>query len=127
MNFLATAAAAIMMLASATPSNPVIAKFLSEAEEQAAAAGVKNPISFEKTLFGTDAIIVTQEVPASSADLQQVPTDMMKKQMVDEMKSDKESQDLIQALKDTNTMFILRLVGNDGGNVDIMIMPADFK
>ena len=52
---------------------------------------------------------------------------MMKKQMVDEMKSDKESQDLIQALKDTNTMFILRLVGNDGGNVDIMIMPADFK
>lgn len=116
-----------MMLASATPSNPVIAKFLSEAEEQAAAAGVKNPISFEKTLFGTDAIIVSQEVPASSADLQQVPTDMMKKQMVDEMKSDKESQDFIQALKDTNTMFILRLVGNDGGNVDIMIMPADFK
>lgn len=125
MNFLVSIALSIFMAASATPTNPVIINFIEEGAVEAQKAGMDNPISYEETFLGP-AVVITQEVPAPSAQIREIPANMVKPDLIKEMKGDSESRQLIEALKETKTLFIIRMMGNDGQSVDFIISPNEW-
>lgn len=126
MNFIVSLALAAFMASASTPTNPVLQGFLQEVATEAEKAGIANPCSYEETFLGP-AIIMTQEVPVTGDQLDQIPADMVKPQMVQELKNDPESKEFIQALIETNTLFIMRMKATDGKTVDFIITSADLK
>ncbi len=123
LSFLVSIVLSIFMGAAATPTNETISAFIQEANKEAG----QELVTYEETPFG-NAVVFTVNIPGVSAsDLQEVPTDMMKQQFVQGLKSDGDSAEFINALVGENTNIIMRLVSEDGGSVELFVTPADLK
>lgn len=126
MNFLLSLVVALMMGASTAPTNPVIAEFIEKSQAEIGntpGAG----IAYEETFFGP-AVVISQMVPGATKDmLSQLPVDEVKKELIKGMSADKEAKELIQAMKADKVNLIMRMTTQDGGNLDIIVTPGEFK
>ncbi len=122
MNVILSLIVSVLLGASATPTNPVIAEFIKVSNEQTAQTGMS--ASFENTIFG-DAVVVSQPIPIDSSMFPQIPTDDLKAAFIKELKSDKDAELFLKVLKESNTNLIVRLVANDGNSYDMMVTSAD--
>ena len=119
MNLLLSLALSLFMSAAATPSNPDI----QEANKE---AGMEL-VTYEETPFGNAVVFIVNIPGASAADLQAMPTDAMKQEFVQGLKSDSDSAEFINALVEEKTNIIMRLVSEDGGSLELFATPADLK
>lgn len=123
LSFLFSIVLSIFMGAAATPTNETISAFIQEANKEAG----QEVATYEETPFG-NAVVFTVNIPGvSTADLQEMPTDMMKQQFVQGLKGDSDSAEFINVLVEENTNIIMRLVCEDGGSVELFVTPADLK
>lgn len=121
MNILVSIAAAIMMSAAATPSNPVILEHVQKFQQETK-QNENLTVSYEETLLG-DAVIMALNIPINTEEMSKIPTDMIKSEFVNNLKQDAGSVELIKALKETKTNLIIRLISSDKNNIDIIVSP----
>lgn len=122
MNFFLSLIMSLFMAVSATPSNPVIAELLTKVNADPAAPAV----TYESTPTG-DALLIIQEVPVTTAVLQQMPLEQIKPALAAEMKNaNGDERALLDELKKDKISIIIRLTANDGGTADVVLTPADF-
>lgn len=123
LSFLVSIVLSIFMGVAATPTNETISAFIQEANKEAG----QELVTYEETPFG-NAVVFTVNIPGvSAADLQEMPSDMMKQQFVQGLKSDGDSAEFINALVEEKTNIIMRFVSEDGGSLELFVTPADLK
>lgn len=126
MNFVLSFILSLMMGASLTPTNPVIAAFMEEANLQAASAQEEGTtVTYEKTPNGY-AVIIHQGLPVPSDLFSELPTDELKSEFYEGLITDPDTVDFLNVLKKENVNLILRFVSTvDNKSLDLEFPAKD--
>lgn len=118
-----------LMANAGVATNEVLSNFVKQTQDEIVQEGGQDAaaMTVEESPFG-DLIVMTINVPASGDQLKQIPVDMVKPEIVKEMKAEKTFPDeVVEAMTKERVNFIYRMKGTDGNSLDIFITPADLK